>query len=145
MQSVYLDACMVIYLVEGDSRHQQLLKQALLGKTVFSSELVRLESRIKALRENNTDFLTVYEQFFNGCRMINLDRAVFDQAAQLRVSQRLKTPDALHLAAAIVAECDQFWTNDQQLVKVANEHFQRSTKRLEIIVLNDMEGLEGML
>ena len=57
MQRVYLDACMVIHLIEGDSQQQQILKRALLGKIVFSSELVRLESRIKALRENQKIFL----------------------------------------------------------------------------------------
>ena len=51
MQRVYLDACMVIHLIEGNSQQQQILKRALLGKIVFSSELVRLESRIKALRD----------------------------------------------------------------------------------------------
>ena len=45
MQRVYLDACMVIHLVEGNSQQQQILKRALLGKIVFSSELVRLESK----------------------------------------------------------------------------------------------------
>lgn len=67
MQRVYLDACMVIHLVEGNSLQQQVLKRALLGQKVFSSELVRLESRIKALRENQTSFLMAYEQFFKDC------------------------------------------------------------------------------
>lgn len=44
MPSVYLDACMVIYLVEGNAQQQQQLKQALLGKIVFSSEPWKLLS-----------------------------------------------------------------------------------------------------
>ena len=57
MQRVYLDACMVIHLVVGNSQQQQILKRALPGKIVFSSELLRLESRIKALREDQKIFL----------------------------------------------------------------------------------------
>jgi len=107
MQRVYLDACMVIHLVERNSQQQQILKRALLGKIVFSSELVRLESRIKALRENQKIFLKVYEQFFKDCQLIDLNRSVFEQATELRVNHNLKTPDALYLAAALDV-CDQF-------------------------------------
>ncbi|MGH7171944.1 MAG: type II toxin-antitoxin system VapC family toxin [Gemmataceae bacterium] len=41
--------------------------------------------------------------------------AVCDRAADLRVKYRFKTPDALHLAAAIEHACDRFLTNDVQL------------------------------
>ena len=137
MQRVYLDACMVIHLIEGNSQQQQILKRALLGKIVFSSELVRLESRIKALRENQKIFLKVYEQFFKDCQLIDLNRSVFEQATELRVNHNLKTPDALHLAAAL-GVCDQFWTNDQQLVKLVNDKLQKNLKVL------DMDSLEVM-
>jgi predicted nucleic acid-binding protein len=33
----------------------------------------------------------------------------------------LKTPDALHLAIAIHANCSEFWTNDKKLVKAAGK------------------------
>ena len=137
MQRVYLDACMVIHLIEGNSQQQQILKRALLGKIVFSSELVRLESRIKALRENQKIFLKVYEQFFKDCQLIDLNRSVFEQATELRVNHNLKTPDALRLAAALDV-CDQFWTNDQQLVKLVNDKLQKNLKVL------DMDSLEVM-
>jgi len=137
MQRVYLDACMVIHLIEGNSQQQQILKRALLGKIVFSSELVRLESRIKTLRENQKIFLKVYEQFFKDCQLIDLNRSVFEQATELRVNHNLKTPDALHLAAALDV-CDQFWTNDQQLVKLVNDKLQKNLKVL------DMDSLEVM-
>lgn len=145
MPSVYLDACIVIHLIEGNEQQQQALKQALLGKTIFSSELVRLESRIKALREDQADFLMLYERFFNDCRMIPMDRVVFDQASHLRVTCRLKTPDALHVAAALQADCEQFWTNDLRLVTAVNAQFQKEEKALKIVVLADIYGLEDML
>jgi len=40
------------------------------------------------------------------------------------------TPDALHLAAAIDAGCDEFWTNDRRLERAAAE-------RIEVIAFAD--------
>lgn len=71
--------------------------------------------------------------------MIDLNRIVFGQATDLRVIHNLKTPDALHLAAALTANCDQFWTNDQQLVKAIND------KLLQNMRVRDMANLESML
>ena len=46
MPAVYLDACMVIGLIEGDSEQRQAMKCYLSGHVIFSSELVRLEARL---------------------------------------------------------------------------------------------------
>lgn len=117
--SIYLDSCMVIGLIEGDTEQRQALKKYLTAQTVFSSELVRLEARLLAIRQNNTAHLKHYDAFFAACEFVDLNRAVFDLAATLRAINNLKTPDALHLAAAIHAECEEFCTNDKQLLKIA--------------------------
>ncbi len=44
---------------------------------------------------------------------------VFERAARLRARHRLKTPDAIHLAAALEHGCDEFWTNDRRLAAAA--------------------------
>ena len=51
MAAVYLDACMVIGLIEGDSEQRHALKLYLSGQVVFRSELVRLEARLLAIRQ----------------------------------------------------------------------------------------------
>jgi len=51
---------------------------------------------------------------------VALDAQVFDLATELRARQGLKTPDALHLAAALHTGCDEFWTNDERLVRAAS-------------------------
>ncbi len=139
MTSVYLDACIVIHLVEGHAEQQKMIRAALRGKTVFSSELVRLEARIKAIRENQQPFLDTYDHFFKHCRMLSLDKTVFEKATDLRVNYRLKTPDALHLSAALNSDCEQFWTNDYRLAKAASEN----SKTLKIVLLSDLENLFG--
>ncbi|MCI5218746.1 MAG: PIN domain-containing protein [Candidatus Electrothrix sp. LOE2] len=44
---------------------------------------------------------------------------VFDKATELRAQYSLKTPDAIHLAAALVSGCDVFLTNDLRLNRVS--------------------------
>jgi predicted nucleic acid-binding protein len=122
MTKVYLDSCMIIGLIEGDVTQRRVLKTQLLNHAIYSSELARLETRLLAVRTNNQDSLKLFDGFFAACEIVELDRAVFEQATLLRANSQLKTPDALHLAAAIQAGCEEFWTNDKQLVTLAEKH-----------------------
>ena len=101
---------MIIGLIEGDIIQQRLLKQRLRGHWIYSSELARMETRLLALRDNNQHRLKQFDSFFAACEMISLNKAVFEQATLIRTETALKTPDALHLAAAIQANCQEFWT-----------------------------------
>jgi predicted nucleic acid-binding protein len=47
--------------------------------------------------------------------VLSLSPTVCDRAAEIRASYGLKTPDAIHLAAATLAGCDVFLTNDRRL------------------------------
>jgi predicted nucleic acid-binding protein len=110
---------MIIDLVEGAPELQCTLRSAIKGRTVVATELARLESRIGALRRGQVDHLETYRQFFDGSDMQPMDREVFDLATELRVRHRIKTPDALHLAAAIHSSCAELWTNDKRLASAA--------------------------
>ena len=80
---------------------------------------MRIESRLQVLRDARDDLLAVYDRYFNACELIPFDRVLFELASRLRIDHRIKTPDALHLAGALIAGCDQFWTNDYHLAKAA--------------------------
>jgi uncharacterized protein len=110
---------MIIDLVEGAPELQRNLRSAIKGRTVVATELARLESRIGALRLGQIDHLETYRQFFDGCDMQPMDREVFDLATELRARHGIKTPDALHLAAALRASCGELWTNDKRLASAA--------------------------
>lgn len=122
MIKAYLDSCMVISLIEGSIIQQQLIRQSLVGRSVFSSELARLEVLIAPIRENDRHSLHRFDQFFATCKIPDFDRAVFKQATRLRVNSKLKTPDALHLAVAVIAGCQEFWTEDKQLKAIADQY-----------------------
>ena len=47
--------------------------------------------------------------------IVVLSREVMDRATNIRAQYGLKTPDAIHLAAAVMSNCDIFLTNDHRL------------------------------
>ncbi|MDP2759936.1 MAG: PIN domain-containing protein [Sideroxyarcus sp.] len=120
MAKVYLDSCMIIGLIEGDATLRQTLRRQLCNHLICCSELSRLKARVLAIRNDDAASLQQFDQFFAACEMVTLNRAVFDQSALLRAKSNLKTPDALHLAAAIHASCEEFWSDDKQLNSVAS-------------------------
>ncbi len=79
------------------------------------SDLVRLECRVVPLRNGDAELLRRFDEAFAAAEFARLTRSVFDRAAELRARHRIKTPDALHLAAALEHGCDEFWTNDDRL------------------------------
>jgi len=87
------------------------------GVIRVASELTRLECRVKPIQDGNTALLKDYDEYFanNVSEIVLLSRDVMDRATEIRAQYRFKTPDAIHLAAAVIANCDVFLTNDHQL------------------------------
>lgn len=119
-----MDSCAVIYLIEKKEPWCRPIKQRLapdIGPLpiICFSPLTRLECRVGPLAKAEYAILSEYEDFFAAplfC-FIDMGREVFELATDLRVAHKLKTPDALHLAAALHSGCDEFWTNDKRLAK----------------------------
>lgn len=126
MPRVYLDSCVVIYYVERHPVLASRVEAALFpreGETPrpVHSDLTRLECRVGPLRRRDTALASRFDAFFAlaDCERAPLDAGVFDLATGLRAEHGLRTPDALHLAAAIRSNCGEFWTNDSRLAKAA--------------------------
>lgn len=123
MRRAYLDACIVIYLLEDVPDFSERVRRFLAANSdavLCTSPLVRLEVLVKPLRESNLALVGDYEDFLAALQVLPIDAEVFDQALQLRVRHSLKTPDALHLAAALRHGCTEFWTNDDRLSAMAS-------------------------
>lgn len=115
---VYLDACIVIYLLEecGEfSRRARAFLAQNEDAILCISPLVRLEVLAKPLKTNNAQLVEDCETFFAAQRWLSVDDKAFELALQLRSKHGLKTPDALHLAIATLHGCAEFWTNDHRL------------------------------
>jgi uncharacterized protein len=76
-----------------------------------------MECRVKPLRDGNNDPLKDYDSYFEGAitEIVALSREVMDRATAIRAQYGFKTPDAIHLAAAVISGCDVFLTNNHRL------------------------------
>ncbi|MGI9035104.1 MAG: type II toxin-antitoxin system VapC family toxin [Pyrinomonadaceae bacterium] len=84
-----------------------------------ASDLTEMECLIIPFRKNNQQLISKFYDWFKHAEIVSFSQETFRRAARLRADfPNLKTPDALHLAAAIHHNCDEFWTNDNRLEKV---------------------------
>ena len=123
---VYLDTMAVIYTVERYPAYWPLLEPLWLAaqaKTieVVSSELTLMEVMIGPLKSGNTALEKAFERALLGTdmRLLPIAQPVLWEAAHLRATTKLKTPDALHAATARQAGCALFVTNDVGFRRVA--------------------------
>jgi predicted nucleic acid-binding protein len=121
---IYVDANVVIRLVEGTPAARATLEARLsasrgVAGSVLTSLLTRLECRVKPLRAGDAAVLAAYDGFFGGPEMAwhGITPAVIDKATELRAALNVKTPDALHLATAILAGARAFLTGDRGLLR----------------------------
>ena len=122
-ERVYLDSAPVIYAVERVPGRVEAVDARLAhpGTLLVASDLTRLECRVKPLRDGDHELLADFDAFFSDAisATVPITREVVDRATELRPGHGLKTPDALHMAAAMVSGCDVFLTNDRELRRVA--------------------------
>lgn len=141
---IYIDTSIVIYKIEQVANYCTLLNplwdkfQA--GEiSLLSSELILLESLVLPIRRGNTQLLNAYQQLLltSSIRLIPISQSILREAAQLRATTGLKTPDAIHAATALGdplrvsrRDCSTlFLTNDRQF---------RVVSGLPVIVLNEV-------
>ena len=133
---IYLDASGFIYSVERIEPYRTLLepmwRQAQAGQfIVVSSDLAVLETLVKPIREGDTVVEDLFRALFDSkeVRLLPTTRTQWEEAARLRATTGLKTPDALHAAAALEAECTLLITNDSDFRRVVDT---------PIVVLDDL-------
>jgi predicted nucleic acid-binding protein len=119
---VYLDSNILIYAIErspnfGTRATTHIALLAASGDEFIVSDLTRLECRATPLVRGNRQILTAYDQFFQQRvhAVFQLTTSICDNATVIRGQYNFKTPDCLHLAAALEAGCGKFVTNDLRL------------------------------
>lgn len=122
MGLIYLDTCLLIYAFERHPDHGERVRRALAAEPAerFAiSPLVQFESLVAPMRDGNVELLRYYEEGLAHFVQLPMSAEVFMHGAQLRARFGLKTPDALHLAAAQYHGCDALWTNNDRLAHAA--------------------------
>lgn len=126
MSRIFIDTAPFIYLFErNDELHNIVYEQfenwfnsnaVLLTSVLTLSEiLVHPKSTQHSALEHKYKYLM---KDMLSDPLIVIDEEIADRAAWFRVEYKLKTPDAIQLAAALQTGCDIFYSNDKNLKKV---------------------------
>jgi predicted nucleic acid-binding protein len=99
--------------------------------TIQSSDLAVLETLVKPLREGDTVVENVFRGLFDAKEvlLVPATRPIWEEAARLRATTGLRTPDALHAATARQIGCTMFVTNDRDF---------RRVEGLPVVVLEEL-------
>lgn len=131
------DTSPFIYFIERHPNYVELMREIIRRIDVgsiagYSSAVTLTEVLTKPKQAGDTVVENAYRTLLLGSRnftILPIDTAIADSAADLRARYRLRTPDALQLAAAIQAGCQAFITNDGLLRRVAD---------IRILVLSEL-------
>jgi len=120
---IYLDACLVIYLVEPHPVWAGVLLRMMerADPVAFAiSPLVKCECLVGPIKRADTLLRRDYVEFFDQYVSLPIPETAYLRAAELRARFGLRTPDALHLACALQHRCDALWTNDDRLARASH-------------------------
>jgi predicted nucleic acid-binding protein len=133
---VYIDTMTLIYTVERYPAYLPLLaplwQAAQAGAIeIVSSELTLMEALVGPLKSGNSTLMNALEQALLGTemRLLPITQPILREAAHLRATTKLKTPDAIHAATAADAGCALFITNDAGF---------RGLGSLPVVILDDL-------
>lgn len=120
--TVYLDSCIVIYIVEENLEFLPIIEKlagSIPDLSFVVSPLTEMECLVFPMRHKKKDLQRKFGLWFENAIGLSFNRDIFLEAAKLRAEfQSLKTPDAIHIATANHFGIDEFWTNDDRLEKI---------------------------
>lgn len=116
---MFFDTSVLVYYVERVEPWLELIRAKLDVRTyeVVISDLTKMEAIVQPIRDGKTSLIANYGSIFATCEIVALSSDLIDRATIIRSHYSFKTPDAIHLAAALEARCDCFFTNDHRLSK----------------------------
>ncbi len=125
--NLFLDACVIIYLLEAKEPFCSEVKETLYQLTelhqditINVSRLSVLECLVYPLRHQENAVIEQYRTFFSkqDLQIIELAPEVVEKALWLQVRYNLRTPDALQVASALETPEHIFLTGDKSFSKV---------------------------
>jgi predicted nucleic acid-binding protein len=123
---VYVDAAPFIYFMEKNMSYEKPLDAFFSSLDrgevqAITSTITLAEVLVKPYRYKQWALAQKYESIFERTpelTLVSVDKEIGRLAAELRASYTLLTPDALHLASAVIHEADFFLTNDKGFQKI---------------------------
>ena len=99
----------------------------------YSSVLTLAEVLVMPLREGDQRLVNAYQDILiasGDYELVTVTAEIATVAADLRARYGLNTPDSIHVATAIVSNCDAMLTNDRDMKRV---------QELSILILDELE------
>lgn len=121
MGLIYLDSCIIIDATlstgpNGDSARMAIGRMDDEQRLV-TSPLVDLECMVQPLRGGNRGRIDAIRSSLARFAHVNITPRAYELAAHMRAVHGLKTPDAIHTAAASLNGCVAMWTSDKVLLR----------------------------
>lgn len=134
---VCLDTAPIIYFIEENSAYLETLQHIFLridegNLSAFSSYITLMEVLVKPIETQALDLARQYRDLLIGSPgfdLYPLERTVAEKAANLRSKYKLKSPDAIQIATAILFGAQIFLTNDSGFKKVTE---------IEVLTLDEL-------
>ena len=142
-KTVGLDTAPIIYFIEGNPLYVEMMRTFFLAVqkdefSVVTSTITLLETLVVPLRHGNINLAQQYRDILlktKGHTTISLFPNIAEEAARLRASYNISTPDSIQMATAIFGGASFFLTNDTHLPSLPN---------LKTLVLDDLKkGSKG--
>lgn len=135
----YWDTCCFIHVLDIQSRRRAIQNEQAQQMILFLEQVFRdaVEGRLKLvtaelllaeilpLDDDHRNFLKQVKACPH-IELIAVSRQAWELAGQLRAEWRmnrrsdLKTPDAIHIATAILFKPDEMWTTDDRILRLYN-------------------------
>lgn len=123
-----LDTCIFIYFIEEHAKYLSIVRPIFAAISAgqlsgVTSALTLMETLVQPYKLKNISLAKQYGALLtrsSGLQCADITASTCTAAAQLRAAHGIKTPDALQLATALMANCSAFVTNDRNLPTIAS-------------------------
>ena len=127
-KTIGLDTAPIIYFIEGNPLYIDMMRSFFLAVqkgefAVITSTITLLETLVVPLRHGNTNLAQQYRDILlktKGHTTISVYPNIAEEAARLRASYNIRTPDSIQMATAIFGGASFFLTNDTHLPSLPN-------------------------
>ncbi len=138
IQRIYVEAAPLIYLIEENAVYIERMSVIIASfenapMEGISSVITLTEVMTHPLRLGKIELVQAYRDILlhdARFRLVPVTTDIAESAADLRAHYNLRTPDALHIATALEADCDAFLSNDAGIKRVTD---------LRILLLDELE------
>jgi uncharacterized protein len=101
---IYLDSCILIYLLEAEPNKRRIIAQTIRQYTAAGfciSPLSKLECLVMPTRQGNANLLGRYKHLLSSLKLLEITSDVYDEALEFRAFHNLKTPIAKNFGRMI--------------------------------------------